>query len=444
MDDPACGECTHPPSTHCGDAIRDPVTEECDDGEDDDVDACGAECRVTDVPVDPLPRVEGERSSRSLGFGRHPLAAAEAATLLTYTELGSTDQQLRGALFRYRGQPLSVFDLGDGAQPSQSADSSVAAVGLRHFVVAWNDLGHGSLDIAMRVVEATDPPTLGDVTLANSTSAGAQRNPDLLWTGTELVAAWSSELAITMRRFDSNLVATSEEQQLSPEGQFSDSVALTPFGGAWAAAWRSIDDEGLESVGVRAADVSFTIGQFVPGAEGERPALVELDATHLLVVFSEGTDPLDAGTPSVTRLRGAILDTALPGPTDSFPLEASVTAFSANELVGESRPTLANVGSILMLGWETEALVGDGISSEVWLQELTWTPEAGLAYATEKPLPVTAGREDAQHAPAFAATSLLPHGALAIGWEQHSEAWPYGARPDVVFALRPVPFVTLP
>src|SRR5262249_16958314 len=88
--DPACGECVPPGSTLCGDAIRDPVLEECDDGPDGAVDACSDDCRVTDEPVDPSPRVDGERSSRSLDFGRHPLAAGTAATLLAYSEVGST------------------------------------------------------------------------------------------------------------------------------------------------------------------------------------------------------------------------------------------------------------------------------------------------------------------------------------------------------------------
>jgi len=442
VSDPACGDCLPPPvSTYCGDAIRDPVSEECDDGPGAGVDACSDDCHLTDAPVAPLPRVDGERRRRSLDLGRHPLASNLAGTLVAYTELDDSSRALRGALLGSKGQPLATLDLGVGAFPSEQADASVAAIEPNRFVVAWNDLDKGSLDIALRVVSAGSSATAGSVVLANVTTAGAQQDPDLIWTGSELIVAWASEHAIVARRFNADLVPLGDEQQLSPSGEPAGSVALASFGSDWVAAWRATTDDGGELVRVHGGGVDWSVGPFLPGAEKERPALIALDASNLLVVFSEGTDPLDTGTPALTRLRGALLNVGEPGLTDSFPLQASNQLFSGSDRVAQSRPTLGRVGTKLFLGWETGALTGDALSSEVWLQELTFDSSTGLAYTAELPIPAAAGRQDAQRAPAFAESPLLPEGALAIAWEQHAESWPYGARPDVVFALRPVPFV---
>ena len=441
VSDPACGECLPPPeSTYCGDAIRGPADEECDDGPGTAPDACSEDCHLTDAPVAPVPRVDGERRGRSLDQGRHPIASTFVGTLVAYTEFDDSNQSLRGALFGIKGQPLSMFEVGAGAFPSEYADPSIAAIEPNRFVVAWNDLDQGSLDVAMRVVEAGSSAVTGNVVLANATTAGAQQDPDLVWTGSELVAAWTSELAIVARRFDAKLVPIEGEEQLSPSGESSGSVALGRFGTGWAAAWRATSDEGQELIRVHAGSVDWSVGPFVPGAPGERPALVELDASNLLVVFSEGTDPFQTGTPALTRLRGAILNVAAPGSTESFALQASNQGFSASEFVSQSRPTLTAVGTKLFLGWETGALTADPLSAEVWVQGLSFDSVAGLTYGAELPIPETAGREGAQRAPAFAASPLLPDGALAIAWEQHAESWPYGARPDVVFALRPLPF----
>jgi hypothetical protein len=138
-----------------------------------------------------------------------------------------------------------------------------------------------------------------------------------------------------------------------------------------------------------------------------------------------------------------VLNVATPGPVSSFPLESLVDPYAMDDTISQSRPALARVGARLFVGWETEGLEGSALSSEVWLQELTWDTTTGVAYALEIPMQVTVGRDEAQHAPALAASPLIPEGALTLGFEQHDETWPFGARPDVIFGLRPVPLVTL-
>jgi hypothetical protein len=311
------------------------------------------------------------------------------------------------------------------------------------FVAAWNDLAGGSLDVTLRRVQAGDSTSVSGAVLANATVDGAQQDPDLLWTGAELVVAWTSEDVIFARRFDTNLAPVAAEQQLGLSREISGSVALARFGDGWAASFRALGEDGEELVRVHTAFADFRVGPFLPGASVERPALVELDADHLLVVFTQGTDPLETGTPSVARLFGAVLDLAAPGDVAAFPLESHVAPYD-DETVAEARPTLARVADRLFLGWETESLAGSELASEVWLQELAWDLESGVVQSVERPVQATIPREDFQHAPAFAPSPLFPGGALALVFEHEIEDWPYSARPDIVFGLRPVPFVTLP
>src|SRR5262245_59446683 len=49
--EPDSGPPPHPVSEYCGDAIRDPVLEECDDGSGAQDDGCTADCRVRSVPL---------------------------------------------------------------------------------------------------------------------------------------------------------------------------------------------------------------------------------------------------------------------------------------------------------------------------------------------------------------------------------------------------------
>jgi hypothetical protein len=205
------------------------VTEECEDGPGDEDDACTEDCRVEDVPVDPLARVDGERLARTLGFGRHPLATGTHGTLLSYIELDGSTPTLQGALFSANGHPSGVLDLGIGARPSQYADASIAAIGLDLFAVVWNDLGQGSLDVGMRLVSPEGSPVLGSPVFANSTLEGAQQDPDVLWTGTELVVAWNSDFVTHVRSFDQSLLPLGPEQQLGLSGVFA-GVARATWG----------------------------------------------------------------------------------------------------------------------------------------------------------------------------------------------------------------------
>jgi hypothetical protein len=287
---------------------------------------------------------------------------------------------------------------------------------------------------------------VGDVLYANVTMAGPQGDPDLIWTGSELVVAWTDLFAVKTRRFSSSLTPLTEgEQTLSPDGEMSGAISLCRFGSDWAAAWRALDAMNDEIIRVRAGSVSWTVGPFIPGEALERPALVELDSSHLLLVFTEGTDPLETGTPSVTRLRAAILDTASPGNVPFVDLDPMLEPYASNAAITLRRPTLARVSTRLFLGWESEGLVGDALGSEIWVQRMRWpSTSIGLLRETEEPIQVDAPRPGSQFAPSFASSPLIPQGALVTVWEEHSPGSRHETSPDVFFGLRPVPFVHLP
>lgn len=446
--DPLPSECTDPPpeSEFCGDGIRDPVTEECDDGPGTEEDSCTPDCRVHNIFVRPVSNPGGLRErSRTIGYGRHPLSASSLATAVVFTDTEGSVSTLKCALFDAYGRRGELLDLGAGAKPSQFADAVVAAVPQGAFVAAWNDLSNGAVDVALRRIEPVSSPMLGEVSYANTLGSGAQQDPDVLWTGSEVVVAWTGDLGTRVRRFLPDLTPLSSEQALGVAGEVTGAVALSRFGSGWAAAWRALDTEGDEIIRVHAGALNWTIGPFLPGAPFERPALVEVDAGHLLVVFTEGTDPLDEGTPSVHRLRAAILDTSAPGTVPHFALDPLREPYASEGNLSLRRPTLARVFERIYLGWESEGRLGDGLGAQVWVQELLW--DAGtdtLSRSVEETVQVDAPEIGTQLAPAFAASFLIPQGALLTVWEEHDSGSLHETLPDVFFGLRPAPFVRLP
>jgi len=433
-------------STRCGDGIRDPVTEECDDGPGTEEDSCTASCRIHNIFVRPVEQPGGLRvRSRALGYGRHPVAAGKTASLVAFVQNEGSTSSLFGALFDHQGRRMSLIELGRGASTSQQANAVVAALPNGAFAVAWNDLGAGSLDVGLRRVSTTSSPVLESVRYANVTRPGAQQDPDLLWTGTELAAAWTDAQVIVVRRFGADLTALGAEQRISLQGEISGSITLASVGTSWAAAWRAIDAATSEEiVRIHSGSTDWNIGPFSPGASLERPALVELDADHLLVVFTQGTDPLATGTASVTRLRGAILSKAAPGLVQSVPLDPLVEPFASTPALSLMSPALARVGSRLFLGWSSEGMIGDPRGREIWVQELVFNSSgATLTRRSEEPVQVDALRAGDQLVPAFASSPLIPQGALVTVWEEHNPATRHETLPDVFFGLRPVPFVRL-
>jgi hypothetical protein len=265
---------------------------------------------------------------------------------------------------------------------------------------------------------------------------------DVVWTGTELVAAWVDDSKIPtlgtdvrIRRFSASLSPTSSEEILAGTSAQENGVALAPFAGGWAAAWRSASS-GTETVVTKAGATAWTVAVASPGPADDKPALAELDATRILLVFTEAVP---------ARLRAAILDTAAAGTVSSFPITPTVAPYSSDASLAQTEPNAVRAGSHLFVAWRSALVPGKAEAEELWLKELTWTASA-LTLDLSKPeitLPRWATHfKDDQRRPALAATSLAPGGALATAWDDYGRVFgSVEGTPDVVAELIPLPLL---
>jgi hypothetical protein len=436
-----------PVSERCGDAIRDPLTEECDDGPGDASDACDEDCRAH--PVQLGPDVDGASGapssiSRELGLGPHVVSASKHGFAVTYVEQAD-GTSVWVQLFDARGGPRGgPIDVGDGTLPMLAASPVVAALPSGAFAVAWSETSGGMPDVAMRLVDGPEEKDLGAVSWPHDGRSGPQDQPDLLWTGSELIVAWSDRLDVKCRRFDESLEPLAQEQALGTTAGIESSVVLASFGTSWAAAWRA-GDQGLERVRVVADGVGWVTPAGPPGPEGDRPTLLTLDDEHLLLVYTVGTDPLGSGTANVGRLRAAVLDTASPGEVDPELVVAIAAPYSTDDGLSQRRPGLVRVGDELFLVWESTSPLGDARANEILLQSLAWTPDDPelLSVTDERSVPTDAPTDGDQQNPRLGASPLFPGGALIVLFEDHTGSDITRPLPDVSLALRPIPWVTL-
>jgi cysteine-rich repeat protein len=439
----------HPVSEFCGDGIRDPVTEECDDGPGTDHDTCSAECRVTStfVVADGVPDGGDPRApERDLGVGRHVIASSgrRGAFALAYME-HVPEATVWLQAYNEWGHPAAArIDIGGDQRPSGDANPVVAALPGGRYAVAWTDAQSGSQDVGIRTVGSDGVPS--PAVYAHDSTLGIQRDADAVWTGSELVVAWSDGFDLAYRRFDDQLEPLDAQQPLTTDGvgSFESNVALAPFGSGFAAAWR-VSGSGPESVVVTTGESTWTTPPSFPAVPGDHPALVALDGAHLLLVFTAGLSDAGAAFAEVPRVRLALLDTSRPGEVSSAALVPLMAPFSSDPSLPHSRPDAVRVGDRIFVAWETERTLGDPLGTDLILQELRWSEDAPdvIVTAEEFPLIVEGPLPGDQRRPALGATRLFPEGALVTAWEDWS-ALPGRPVPDLWMALRPVPIVTLP
>ncbi len=234
---------------------------------------------------------------------------------------------------------------------------------------------------------------------------------------------------VRMRRFSSSLAPVTSEEILAGTAAQEGCVALAPFGSSWAVAWRTAL-AGTETISAKTIGASWSVTVASPGPAEDKPALAELDATHLLLVFSEGTP---------ARLRGAILDTASQTVTP-FPITPSVAPYSTDASLAQSHPNAVRAGSRLFVAWRSALVPGDPKAEGLWLKELDWTSSALDLSKTEVTLPRwPAHLKDDQRRPALAA---MGSGALATAWDDYGRVFgSVEGTPDVVAELLPLPIL---
>lgn len=438
------------PSTRCGDAVVG-ADEECDDG-DDGSDGCTAQCLTRDQLVVPAPALALPHSfSRSLGRGRHPMAGGDFGFITLYTEPDEDEPLVGATVFNEQGQATFRGTVSIGSLPITDANPVAAALPNGEYALAWNDFGgDGSeLGIALRKVQASGD--LGSLRAANAGTEFSQSDPDVLWVGDQLVVAWvdyaNAELGpdIRYRTFDADLSPVSGDIALADSSTWEADVALATFGNSWAAAYREGTVDGRENIVVKSGEQAWRVGPVLGGAEGEKPSLVELDSTHLLVAYTEGTDPSLSGVANTPRLRYAVIDTTVVAAPLARSLAGPDSFSSEEQLVSQMSPVLERGLDGVFLAWRAEARPGDAAGDQLWLKSLGWssrgpsgTPEL-VEHDAELLIPrLCESSTGDQRAPALARTNLYPNGALAIAWDDYSHSLDAtSGAPDVVVHYAP-------
>jgi hypothetical protein len=412
-------------STVCGDGIRNPATEECDLGPGPTRALCSPDCRVNDLLGILDPTDAGTTPARTLGEGRHPIATtALGAFGVVSIEPDANPLRLVLTTFSNKGIPSDqAVPFTGGSTPVLMSNPVVAAIPNDRYVVAYTDFnGDGDeLGIALRVVDPTSAPS-GAPSHANTTTSFSQYDPDLIATPSGLIVAWldDSNVAtgpdIMFRTFGNDLTPTSAEQVLANTSANEGDVALAPFGTSWAAAWRA-GDSGLESLRVHGGGADWTIGPYLPGPVGDRPALAELDATHLIVVYSEGVDSQDSGVANESLLRGAVLSVSVPGSVTPFDIPAIA---GGTDGLTQGQPNVVRVGSQVYVAWRSEGALGSAAGEELWLKLVGWNADNAMLDLSSVELPLPrwpTHRVGDQRRPALAALGLSSGFALVTAFD---------------------------
>ncbi len=431
----------------CGNGYVQMPSEQCDDGlgSASGRRGCSSACQVLDELVVVQPAMDGGASTpeRALGSGRHPVAVGTSTYAVAYLDTQSKPLALSLATFSPKAVPgpvVSAFNASLTILPGTSP--VVAGLSCNQYAAAWTDYGGDcdELGIALTLIQAGVAPATP--TFANTTTAFSQYDPDILAVGGQVVVAWvdSSNAAtqpdLIFRTFDATtLTPTSGEQPLATTADSEADVALAPFAGSWAAAWRD-DANGLETVRVHTGSTDWTVGPaFLPAPSAGRPAVAQLDATHLLVTYVVGVPPVgapsDGGAADATvgdasmgapvamgsKVQVAVLDMAAPGNVAGTDVAATVASAIG---LSQSQPNLVVAGATVYLAWHTDAALGDPNGEELWIKPIASNGALAIL-SPESPLPRTAadrvGDQRDVALASFAATTLPPGGALVSAWD---------------------------
>jgi cysteine-rich repeat protein len=375
----------------CGDGFLN-ANEQCDDGDTADGDACSSTCVVTPALV--LPRTAAPSavlplSGRSLGRGAHPSAVGCNRVGVSLLDRSSDSAKLQIGLFSGVGHPAGSIDFGEA--DVDSPNPSIAALPDDSFVAVWTAFDSDELGIRLRRFGPAIT-ALSSATFANVEQAFSQRAADLVFDGTELVVAWVDDSDplngpdLRYRTFAPDLTPTSDDLTLSATSAVEDQVTLAALGGHWAAAWRS-GSAGSETIEVQSGAKHWSVGPFLPGASDDRPALTFIDANHLALAFTVGTDPLASGIALVPHLQGAILDAAYPGQTEAFEVKPTLEPYASLPDLGQTQPALASYGDRLLIAWRAASSLGDPAGDELWSREIKWAPGSGSSLLIDTSAP---------------------------------------------------------
>jgi len=442
----------------CGDGVRAPATEECDNGAAnvDVTGACSTTCQVQDFlasstlsATDAGPLQPFQYPPHTLGQGRHPIAAGAGGFAISFLEqAASGSYTLRAEAFDPGGVRVASFPIiGTPGPAIANADPVLVAISATQYVALWGDTGAGAVGpgVAMAILD-TGSGNVGAVAHANASTESPESAPDALWIGGSLVVAWvdgsNANTDIEVATFDATLKPTNAETYLARTSADELDVSLAPFNGTWAAAWRA-SENGQETVHVRSGSTEVATSPAWGGIAGERPALVQVGPTTLFVAYSVTIPTDDAGDTTTTVLQGAIVDLSGTGTLVSAgPRTLDAQGDGGDSRFPEGSPAAVVQGGELLFGAWTGAQTGDPLGDEVWLAS---SPSSSAASVGTSVLPLPrweAHRAGDQRNPALGVTTLAPNGALVGVWEDYGASVSgLEARPDVVVEVAPQPML---
>ncbi len=313
-------------------------------------------------------------SGRDLGHGGHPLAAGCNRVGIGFVDRAASPATLKLATYSRLGVAQTV--IAAATAMVDEPNMSVAGLDDDTFVGAWTDFDDDELGVRLRKIDPGASEQAAPV-FANDEREFSQRSPDIAFDGSQVVVAWVDDSDaingpdLRYRTFSTALEATSDDQTLAATGAVEDHVVLAATHGNWAAAWRS-GSAGFETIEVQSGTAHWSVGPFLPGAVEDNPALAFVDAAHLVVAFTAGSDPLATGEADVSRLHGAILDTAFTGRVESFSIAPKVQPYAGLLGVSQLEPSIASYPDRLVVAWRSAAVPGAPEGDELWAREVWW------------------------------------------------------------------------
>ncbi len=374
-------------------------------------------------------RVNGQDDlvdERRLGNGRHPVAASEEGFAVSFVEaLQGGGARVGVATYSPGGTGLGLWRY-DGVP--YEADPVIAAVP-GGFVVAFNALtidGDG-LGIALARLGG-DGSILAGPVAADTTVLLSQHSPDVLWDGTSLLVGWeddsmteSWERRICSRAFTANLSPLGTDQCAWTAGANRSTVSYAATSSGTAMAWRE------ETTDSATLQLSYAGSQWAIALTGfpgpaEPVALLELDASHLLMVYSD-----TGGSQMAT-----IVDSAV-GP-------GSPNQLNPAPMLHRVEPSLAKTDDGIYLAWREPATAPDSYLDDVWVQKAEWDGAAlswiGAPVSIPRPNPLLQGDRTR---PALASEPFVPSGALVAAWNDLTSRAGSPPHGDVLLSLLPTP-----
>jgi cysteine-rich repeat protein len=430
----------------CGDGFR-TGGEACDDGNASPDDACSAQCQITPELVSPRAAPAtgaAPLASRTIGAGRHPLAAGCNTVAVAFADHTTEPPALLLSTFSSAGVPQATLPIAN--LKVSDPNPGVAVLPGDALAVAWTDFDDDELGVRLRkIVPGASAQSAAIV--ANEDSAFSQSEPDIIFDGSELVVAWvdshdpTTSPDIRYRLFAPDLTPLTGDQTLAATDAVEDNVVLAGRNGHWAAAWRA-GSQGMETIEVQSGSSRWTVGPFLPGATDDRPDLIFLDDSHLAVAFTEGTDPDTTGEASVPRLHAAVLDPNTPGATESFQLLPAQLPYATEFSLAQTEPSLVLASDHLLVAWRSSAISGDHRGSELWSRRVPFTVSGDTVTLDPSHLEALiiqsdAQREGDQDAFRMVGTTLGPSGVASV-WDDASHS--FGAKSgglDVVLQVAP-------